>query len=88
MTATGNDVKGGRAKADNADVLWGPENVEDAEPAPESSPNNKDSLDREFDQYQTDQEIMQQKETRQKAEIHRGTRSQYSPAVKKWRQRQ
>jgi len=42
----------------------------------------------ELDQYQTDHEIMREKQRRQKAEIYRGTRTQYSPAVQKWRQRQ
>jgi len=90
MTSSVNNVNGdGGNKADNDTVLWGPENVEDAHAAtPQPSTNQKDPLDKELDQYQTDQQLMQQKEQKQKAQIYRGTRTKYSPAVKKWRKRQ
>jgi len=83
-----NNVKGGGNKADNKNRLWGPENVEDAQKAATHQPSTtKDPLDKELDQYQTDQQLMQQKEQKQKAQIYRGTRTQYTPAVQKWRQR-
>jgi len=86
MTSTVNDVNGGRAKADNEHTVpWGPEHVEDAQhpDSPKSSPTNTTD-----DGWKTDDQIMREKQQRQKAQIYRGTRSRYSPAVKKWRKRQ
>jgi len=81
------DVKGGGAKADNEHTVpWGPEHVEDAQNTP--APNNSSPTNTTEEGWKTDDQIMREKEQRQKAEIYRGTRSKFSPAVRKWRQRQ